>query len=137
MKQVDIIKQIGKKEIYHIVFSTYKRKPIFINDNLRDWMEKLIIKISLDKKIKIIIINILARHVHVCLEKQKDQLLPVIMQYIKGITTYEFFSKFPDFKIDLKRGRVWAKGYNETRIKNKKQLENTIIYIKDKQKFYD
>ena len=53
MKQEVIKKQIGKEKKYHITFPTYKRKPIFINEKIRDWMEIEIIKIAKEKGIKI------------------------------------------------------------------------------------
>ena len=137
MKQEEIEKHIGISSKYHITFSTYKRKPIFVNAEIRNFVEKLILKIAFEKKINIICLNVLARHVHMLLDKKENQLLPNVMQFIKGITTYYFFQKYPEFKWDLKRSKIWAKGYNETRIKNKQQLHNVIIYINDKQNFYD
>lgn len=59
-----------------------------------------------------------------------------LVKLIKGYTTYYFYKKFPEIKIDLQRGRLWAKGYWVEEIKDRIQFNNTFIYIKNNKDLY-
>jgi len=122
---------MGKQQIYHLVFSTYKRREILLNDDVRRQTGKWIKEICEENKIRYYIFKILADHVHILLKKDKKQNLSQIMQLIKGTSTFNFFIKYPDFAIDLKRKRLWTHGYYYIEIKDKIQYNRTIKYIRN------
>ncbi|MFA5996071.1 MAG: IS200/IS605 family transposase [Patescibacteria group bacterium] len=129
MNQEKAIAEISEEKTYHITFPTYKRLAILLNDEYRIKMTRLIKEICQEKDIKLITSKTQTDHVHLLITKQAGQLLPQLIQTIKGITTYEFYKHFPDIKIDIGRGKLWARGYYETLIQSDGQLKNTINYI--------
>ena len=136
MKISDSIKTAGKEQVYHVIFSTYKRKEILLNRDIKREVSIWIKETCKQYNIKYYIYNILTDHVHLLLQKKKNQLLPQILQLIKGTTTYNFFQKYPDFALDLKRKRLWTHGYCAVEIKDKRQYTNTANYIKNNRDRY-
>ncbi|MFA6027884.1 MAG: IS200/IS605 family transposase [Patescibacteria group bacterium] len=122
---------IKNQKIYHLVFATYKRKPILYAELYRYTLSAILNNIFIEKKIKVIIYKILSDHIHLLIVKQKNVELFWIIKLIKGISTYYFYQQFNDIKFDVQKGRLWAKGYWWELIKNEKQLKNTILYIKN------
>lgn len=116
---------------YHIVFPTYKRLPLFLNEEYKQFVVNIIDSIIASKDVDILVFKILTDHIHILIKKHVDQSLPSLVKTIKGRTTYYFYKQYPEFKIDLGRGRLWAKGYHTTIIENDGQLQNTIAYIKN------
>lgn len=131
MKQLDAINEVPSQRTYHIVFSTYYRHPMLIEAQHQQAIKNWIAEIAEQKAIKIIEYKVLTDHVHILLDKQPGQLLPQLIQSIKGITTHYFFETYPEMKKESGKGRLWNRGYNETLIKSEQQLRNTIKYIKN------
>lgn len=121
----------NRAKFYHIVFPTYKRLPLFINEEYKCFIIGTIEEIIKLKSADIFVYKILTDHIHILIKKHADQDLPTLVKIIKGRTTFYFYRKYPEFKIDLGRGRLWAKSYHFTMIKDDNQLQNTIRYIKN------
>lgn len=131
MKQDVALQEVHLERTYHIVFSTYKRYPILLNEGYNQFVSNSIKEIAEQKGLIIKTFNVLTDHVHLLIEKQPGQMLPVIIQNIKGITTYRFFKEFSEIKLDIGNSCLWNRGYNETLIKSMKQYQNTVHYIKN------
>ena len=131
MKQDVALQEVHLERTYHIVFSTYKRYPILLNEDYKHFVSDSINKIAEQKGLMIKTFNVLTDHVHLLIEKQIGQMLPVIIQNIKGITTYRFFQEFSEMKLDIGTSRLWNRGYNETLITSAQQYNNTVHYIKN------
>lgn len=121
---------MSKQEIYHIVFPTYKRLPLLHSEEYKLFITNDINMISKEKNISLITFKVLTDHIHLLVRILDSQLLPEVIKNIKGITTYNFYKQFPDIKIQIGRGRLWAKGYNYKIVTNQEQLNNTMYYIK-------
>ena len=119
------------RKTYHVVFSTYKRRPIFLFPEYYNEVKIILKEIYQCKNIKVYIDNLLQNHIHILLEKPQGINLSWIIKLIKGGSTYYFFQKFPELKENIGRGRLWAKGYWWEEIKSRKQFLNTIKYIKN------
>ena len=131
MDQKTAIKELMLSKKYHIVFPTYRRLPILLNSSARKVVNKSFERIFVEHKIVAITFKVLTDHVHILINKQSKQQLPHLMNLIKGISTHDFFHTLPEFKIDLGRGRLWAKGYHYSAIKDHTHYINTLRYIKN------
>lgn len=131
MKQSDALKSVHIQQTYHIVFSTYYRYPTLYKSIYKDRVSKWIREICTDKKIGLVTFKVLTDHVHLLIVKKPNQLLPMILQAIKGITTYYFFQEYPEMIKEIGKTRLWNRGYNETLIHSQAQLDNTIEYIEN------
>jgi REP element-mobilizing transposase RayT len=129
MKQQDALNEISLQRIYHIVFPTYKRLPILLNDEYRNTVVNIIKEYVGEQCIKVITYKVLTDHVHLLIQKETNQLLPYIIQGLKGNTTYLFYKTYPEMKLDIGRAKLWARGYHQTLIQSAQQLKNTINYI--------
>jgi len=130
MKYKQISQQFGKEEIYHICFAVYKNKWLLVGI-YKDYISQLIVKISEERNIKIYIYKIMPNHIHVLLLKKNNQLIPQIVQFIKGKIAFYFFQKFREIKIDLHSNHLWKAGYWAVKINNKQQFNNAYFYIKN------
>lgn len=116
---------------FHVVFPTYKRLPILLNQNCNQFVRDIIVEMVAQQKINVLEFKVIADHIHLLIIEEGNTNLPRSIKLIKGRTTAYFFQKNPEFKIDIGRGRLWAKGYHTTYIKSPRQLENTIKYIQN------
>ena len=119
-------------QYFHVVFPTYKRLPILLDQACNQFITEIIVDMIAQKKINVLEFKVLTDHIHLLMvEESGNNYLPRTIKLIKGRTTTYFFKKYRDFKIDIGRGRLWAKGYHTTRIQNQKHLDNTIGYIQN------
>lgn len=84
--------------LYHIVFSTYCRKPV-INDNNRHHLYSVLAKEIQENKSKAFIINGVRDHVHILLSLHQSVSLSVLIRQIKSKSSVWAKSSglFPDF----------------------------------------
>lgn len=116
---------------FHVVFPTYKRLPILLNEDCNQFIRDIIVNMVTEQKINVLEFKVLTDHVHLLILEEEGNHLSQTIKLMKGRTTAYFFKQYYEFKIDIGRGRLWAKGYHTTFIKNQKQLENTIKYIQN------
>lgn len=122
---------LDKSIFYHVVFRAYGSLPLFkssmVSGQIIEFFEETISERSLD----VVIYRLLSDHVHFLLLKRKHQSVPDLVKFLKGRSTYYFYQNNPNYKVDLGRGRLWAKGYYAKEVVTFAQLENTILYIQD------
>ena len=129
MQEKRSLSEVDQTKLYHVVFPTYGRLPLLINDTQQRCVCEIIEEMTNTHTINLITYKVLTDHVHLLVKKEPHQSLPYIVKMIKGRTTFYFFEQYPDFAVDIGRGKLWAKGYHYTEIGNKRQLFATIHYI--------
>jgi len=96
--------------IVHYVFSTYKRRFILTDpdvvSNISTWFRE----IAKDKGLIIIEHAILADHVHMLIEQRSQTRPEIVMQFLKGISSRNFFKKYNALPRWQFR-RLWQKSY--------------------------
>lgn len=126
----DITEKLLDPDIYyHVVFPTYERLPLFKDVAAKATLIELIEDTIVERDIDVMIYKLLSDHCHLLIHKQYHQNLPDLVKYLKGRSTYYFYKQHPDYKIDLGRGKLWAKDYHSVVITDVRQLENTVLYI--------
>lgn len=130
MKEKQSLSEVDQIKLYHVVFPTYGRLPLLINNDQQRYVHNTIEEMRQAHIMNIITYKVLTDHVHLLVKKEVSQSLPYIVKMIKGRATFYFFEQYPDFYIDLGRKRLWAKGYHYTLIESKRQFFTTVNYIK-------
>src|SRR3990167_11149358 len=131
MKEKQSLSEVDKTKLYHVVFPTYGRLPLLVNPEQQQYVCTIVEEMIRFHTINISAYKVLTDHVHLLVKKEPGQSLPYIVKIVKGRTTHYFFQKYSDFKIDVGRSRLWAKGYHYTEIESERQLHVTTQYIKN------
>ena len=113
---------------FHIVFPTYKRLPILLNEEMRDFVSD---QISSYTDVDLVEYKVLTDHCHILLKLADADLLPMAVKKLKGRSTYSFYKEFPNVQLDIGRARLWARKYYAVPIEDNQQLENTIRYVRN------
>lgn len=131
MQEKQSLSEVDQTKLYHVVFPTYGRLPLLINNDQQQYVYDTIKEIRRTHIVNIISYKALTDHIHLLVKKETSQSLPYIVKIIKGRTTFYFFKHYPDFYIDIGRKRLWAKGYHYTLIREERQFFATMNYIEN------
>lgn len=120
--------------LYHCVFHTYRRKPVFVEQvHLR--VDALIREISTAKGFELVAQAVMPDHVHLLLRLHLSDV-PRAMNMFKGILSRRIFQDFPDLRIDMRSNHLWAAGYY-ARTVDTSTLPATLRYIRNQEHTVD
>lgn len=125
----------SQNRFYHLIFPTYKRKPLLGSTGVQ-WYVDYIINTQVAPDVSIIIHKVLTDHIHLLIDTEHASTFPDIVKKIKGRTTYYFYKQFSDYELQLGKKRLWAKGYHFVEIKNIRQFQHCINYIANNRDHY-
>lgn len=113
---------------YHYTFSTYERRPLLEDKEIRKELNDLFRAIAEEKDFKIIECEILADHVHLLIEQSYILSTSMAMKLLKGISSRRLFQKYPTNRFDIRK--LWERSFRARKIKNEEK-DVIINYIKN------
>ena len=116
---------------YYLITSTvYKRKPAFLNPEIRRCFERILLKKKDELGFRIVEYVTILEHIHLVLELKPQEDLPKIMQHIKGASSRYIFQEFPDLKMDMESNNFWTRRYYTRLLKDRRALNAAIRYVR-------
>jgi putative transposase len=103
------------RSLYHVWFSTKRRKPA-LEGELGDDARRLLIETAQRAGIRLLEVEIVVDHVHLLVALAETQTLPFVMHQLKGASARSIFLKHPELKFDLGHNSFWQKGYGFRRL---------------------
>ena len=113
---------------YHVWFSTKRRAPALVDD-IDEAVRRTFAEVSRRDGIDIVEIKTALDHVHLLIDLQEDQSLPVVMHDLKGAAARRVFLLAPHLRFDLKGDSFWQKSYGARRVPPE-QVEVVRHYIR-------
>ena len=118
-----------ERKYCHYTFSTYNRKFVLNDRDIKCNLEKWFRDIAKDKQFEIISLAILSDHVHIPIEQKANDSPPYIMKCVKGASSHMFFKNYPNTNRCLYR-KLWGRSYYFQEV-DPSELKNVVYYIKN------
>lgn len=96
---------------YHLVWVTKYRKPIFVEEAIRQAMKSILREIAGRNEITIIEMEVVDDHIHVVVSFPPHHSISSVMKTLKGPSAREWFKRFPETKKQLWGGALWSGSY--------------------------
>jgi REP element-mobilizing transposase RayT len=120
---------------YYLATTTvYKRKPAFLNEEIKNCFEKILLKKEKELKFKIVEFVVMYEHVHLILGLSDKQNISSIMHHIKGSSSRYIFQQTPFLKFDMNSNNFWTRRFHAELLPNRKSLFAAIQYVKNHNK---
>ncbi|PIR07270.1 MAG: IS200/IS605 family transposase [Candidatus Komeilibacteria bacterium CG11_big_fil_rev_8_21_14_0_20_36_20] len=116
---------------YHIAWCTKYRKKVFIKENTKESVKKLLRKIAEAYDMEISNIEILSDHVHLLLSTPPRIAPSRAVQILKSISTKALFEHYPWLKQIYWGSEVWVGGYFVRTVGPGLTKEDITQYIKE------
>ena len=96
---------------FHLVFVTKYRKAIFINEQLRNNMKQILLKIAKNKNVTVEHLEVMPDHVHMMISFQPDIAPSNVVKSLKGTSAREWFKLYPKTQKLLWGGHLWSPSF--------------------------
>lgn len=96
---------------FHLVFVTKYRKEIFVNEQFRNDMKQILLKIAENKNVTVEHLEVLPNHVHMMISFQPDIAPSNVVKSLKGTSAREWFKLHPETKEQLWGGHLWSPSF--------------------------
>lgn len=96
---------------YHLVFVTKYRKEIFTNDEKRQYLKDVLLKLATNTNTEIEQIEVMKEHVHLLISFSPKYSISDIVKSLKGTSAREWFKKYPETKQLLWNGHLWTPSF--------------------------
>ena len=97
------------RSLYHVVLVPYKRFRMFQRSDIRKQLETIFYSIADRHGFQIHALSAEEDHVHIFLEHHPSQSIAQVIQYLKGASSRELRSVFPELK-GFHEKRLWSGG---------------------------
>ena len=97
------------QSLYHVVLVPYRRKKVFMRDDIRKTAIDLFFQIADVHRFTVHELEVMENHVHLFISIRPSQSIAQVLQYLKGVSSRELRSAFPELKAYHKR-RLWSSG---------------------------
>ena len=94
-----------------IQITTKYRYRMMKQEKLKCYCEVAITEACKKHKIELIILKVLAEHVHLIVDCPRTLSDAQLMQIVKGLSSYILFRLCPELRLRYSRGHFWNKGY--------------------------
>ena len=95
---------------YHVWFSTKRRKWLLQGD-VSDLAEQAIKGVAAKDRIRLLECKAVIDHVHLMVELESADALPMAMKALKGKSAHVVFQHVPELKLDAQTNHLWQRGY--------------------------
>ena len=99
---------VGRSQ-YHVVLTPYKRYKMFGRDDIRMQLGRIFFAIAERHDFQIKAMEIMENHLHLFIDIRPSQSIAMVLQYLKGGSSYELRKVFPEM-VGFHRCRLWSKG---------------------------
>ena len=97
------------QSLYHVVISPYKRFRMFQRSDIRKKLESILLEIAERHGFQIYEMSVEEDHVHIFLGHRPSQSVSEIIQYLKGASSRELRTVFPELK-GYDENHLWSAG---------------------------
>jgi putative transposase len=118
---------------YHVVFTTTRGKPVFLDDEIDSAFKQAARDIAQRKGWLLLELETMPNHVHLLLEKAPWDDLSKIVGYLKGRTARMLLEQFPWLRGDLDSYHFWNRSFHYTRHSDG-SLATVRAYIRNQRK---
>lgn len=118
---------------YHVVFSVTRGKPVFLNEEIDLTFRRLAGEIAGQKGWQLMELETMPNHVHLLLQKAKDQSLSQLVGYLKGRTARALLEQLAWLRGDLHSYHLWNRGFYNTRHTDA-SLDTVRAYIRNQRR---
>ena len=119
--------------MYHVNTRTFRHRKVFVNSEYEDVVRRSFVQTATRWEFELIAFEMMPSHVHFLIRPTPRMTLAKAMNLLKGRSSRELNSKYPDIRFDLS-AHLWNVGYHATRIRSARQCENTLRYIRDQKR---
>ena len=95
---------------FHVRFSTKRRKWL-LQGVVGELAEQAICEVAASDGICLLECKAAIDHVHLMLELNSPEALPLAMKALKGKSAHRVFQQIPELKLDAKTQHLWQRGY--------------------------
>ncbi len=95
---------------WHIQFCTKYRYRMFSKFEYKNLIQACIKQVCFKHSIKIITINVMPEHVHMIVKTSVNINPSMIVQLIKGASSFLFFKHHAKARLRYPKGHLWSKG---------------------------
>lgn len=113
--------------LYHFVFVSKYRKPIFNTEEKREIMKEIFESFTTEE-IQMIEMDCLEDHIHLVVYFKPTYSISSIVKKFKGATAKEWFQTYPETKQELWNGHLWMPSYLVGTVGNVSK-ETVIEYV--------
>ncbi len=96
--------------LYHVWFATKRRKWL-LQGEIAELAEQALWDVARIDAIRLLECKTAIDHVHLLLEAELDEELPLLMKALKGKSAHRVFQAVPGLKLDAHTNHLWQRGY--------------------------
>jgi putative transposase len=92
------------------VFNTKYRKGV-LQGEVAKRAKEILETVAVKREWTIRELRIMPDHIHMLISIPPQEKIPDVVKRLKGASSYYLFREFPDLKVKLRKGHLWAPSY--------------------------